>query len=124
MKEKQEFVPPEWVPKEAWGEWLRLRAKKRAPNTPYALRLAVKHLGDLWKQGFAPQQVLDNCIENGWQGIWPPRAEEGRKGYKDEAVRKELNIGRGPEVVRPMRLCEVEPKLQLRLEEIGKKRAM
>lgn len=96
----QDFSPPEWIPKEAWGEWLKVRVKKRAPMTPYALRLAVKHLDELRRNGYAPQEVLDNCILQGWQGIWPPRDAEAKRAPKDEAMRREVNVGRGPEVQR------------------------
>lgn len=98
----QDFIPPDWVPKEAWEEWLKVRAKKRAPMTPYALRLAVKHLAELARQGFAPQEVLDNCILQGWQGIWPPRAAETKKERKEEAYQREVSVGRGPEAMQPI----------------------
>ena len=89
---KQEFSPPEWVPREAWNEWLMVRKKKRAPLTEYALKLAVKHLDELRRKGYTPQAVLDNCILQGWQGIWPPR--DGEKKIA------EAQIGGGPSVER------------------------
>jgi 5-methylcytosine-specific restriction endonuclease McrA len=62
---------PEWIPLPDWNAWLQIR--KRGTNTPHALNLAIKKIEELSKQGYAPQSVLQNCILNGWQGIYPPK---------------------------------------------------
>lgn len=62
---------PDWVPVEAWQEWLKIRPKVKAPNTPYALRLALKALTDLKNEGQDPEAVLNQSALRGWRGLFP-----------------------------------------------------
>lgn len=67
---------PDWLPAEAWSAWLEVRAKNRAPNTPAALRLALKELAILKASGQDPQAVLERATTRGWRGLF---AIEGGK---------------------------------------------
>lgn len=69
--ERSRFELPDWVPSEAWGAWLEVRKRARAPNTTRALRLAVKELGELVAKGQDAEAVLNQSTMRGWRGLFP-----------------------------------------------------
>lgn len=64
------FVLPDWVPKEAWEDWLEMRKKKRSSPTLRAQQLAVERLATLMASGNDPVQVLDQSTFRGWLGLF------------------------------------------------------
>lgn len=61
---------PDWIPAEAWAEFVKMRKQIKKPLTEYAAKLVVKKLGELARAGHDPQAVLDQSIMNCWQGIF------------------------------------------------------
>lgn len=91
---------PDWVPKESWEGWIEVRTKKKIPNTPRALKLAIITLSTLKAAGYDPRVVLDTATVRGWRGLFPPTStpEGGSSGWWDSnesMLRKaqELKIG-------------------------------
>lgn len=84
QEQKQEQVParkrarpadagvdlPEWVPADAWTEWMQVRARMRVPNTPAATRLNLNTLQTLRQAGEDPRAVLEQSISRGWRGLF------------------------------------------------------
>lgn len=64
------FVPPDWVPLDAWAGWLEVRRKKRSPSTDKALSLAVRDLEKLRLGGEDPRAVLEQSTGRGWTGLF------------------------------------------------------
>lgn len=65
------FAPPEWIPEEPWKAWLEVRRRIKAPNTDYALKLAVGDLERLRDAGDDPKAVLEKAIARGWKAFYP-----------------------------------------------------
>lgn len=65
------FVLPDWIPIPVWEDWLDVRKKKRAVNTPHALRLAVDELEKLRQTGESPVGVINQSILRGYTGLFP-----------------------------------------------------
>ena len=83
-KEKEDFVIPEWIPKEEFEEYKKMRQKIKKPMTDRAIELAVKKLDTLKSEGYDPQQVLEQSILNSWQGLFP--LKDDRKEYQPSQV--------------------------------------
>lgn len=66
---------PSWVPEDAWKAWLEVRPKVKAPNTPNALKLALRDLERLRDQGNDPRAVLEAAVVKGWRGLFPVAKE-------------------------------------------------
>jgi len=68
------FVLPDWVPLQAWNDWLEMRKLvfKKAV-TRAALKIALTHLERLANEGHNPRLVLEQSTLNNWQGLWPLR---------------------------------------------------
>ncbi len=71
-KEEESFTLPDWVPANPWNEWIKVRKKIKAPNTPYALSLAIRDLDKLRSAGENPETVLNLAISRGWRGLFAP----------------------------------------------------
>lgn len=63
--------------RELWDSWLEVRKQKKVPNTPAALKLALKKL-EAWGTVKA-KEALRNAIEKGWRGIFEPTTGNARK---------------------------------------------
>jgi hypothetical protein len=73
---------PDWVPLEAFNEFVLMRKKIRKPLTPYAVELAVKTLDRLRKEGNDPKEVLEQSIFNSWQGLFELKTKGIVKPFK------------------------------------------
>ena len=62
---------PEWVDLPAWSGWMEMRAKKKTPCTPDAVRLALRNLIKFRDAGQDPTAVLEQSTLNGWAGLFP-----------------------------------------------------
>jgi hypothetical protein len=81
-----EFTPPDWIPP-CWPEFLAMRARIKKPATPFAQKLVVAELAKLQAQGHDPAAVLEQSIRNGWQDVFPIRAQNGN--YVNGPAKKE-----------------------------------
>jgi len=72
------FVPPDWVPRDAWDAWVEHRSKGRAKPTLRALELAVGRLATLRDEGSDPGAVLTQSVVNGWSGLFAVKDVGGR----------------------------------------------
>lgn len=68
---------PDWLPAETWAMWDRYRQSLGRGWTDDAKRLSVVKLGKLRTDGYDPTVVVENAIQCGWRGIYPPKVERG-----------------------------------------------
>lgn len=61
---------PDWIPEEAWAEFLAMRKRIKMPLTEYGQKLAIRKLEALKKEGQDPQLVLDEAIMRQWRGLF------------------------------------------------------
>lgn len=67
---------PEWLPADAWKDWLEVRTKAKAPNTHRALTLALGELSALRDAGNDPTAVLERATVKGWKSLYPVKSEQ------------------------------------------------
>ncbi len=73
----QKQLLPDWIPPENWQGFVEHRKKLRACLTPRSTNLIVGKLTLLRKQGYAPAEVLDQSVANGWKGIFELKGTNG-----------------------------------------------
>ena len=78
----KEIVLPSIISTEDWNKWLEHRKKQKKPMTVYAKELSIKKLTKLHKEGHNPKDVIENSIENNYQGLFP--------GYKKQVQKNEF----------------------------------
>lgn len=81
-----EVILPEWIDKELWDAWIGIRGKNA--NNPSALKLALRKLSAWRKQGYDPNQILDNSVNNAWRGIFPPKPNNAHQNNKSQSTGK------------------------------------
>lgn len=90
------FILPDWIPPEVWTAFKEMRKQKRQPLGDYAARLIVQKLISLRDAGNDPVKVLEQSIENAWQGVFPLKQVQvinGNGSYKStQAKRAASNV--------------------------------
>ena len=72
-KEQNNPLYPPWLPVDVWKEFKKHRIKLKSPMTDHAEKLAIGKIEKLRLEGHDPADVINNCIEMGWKGIFPPK---------------------------------------------------
>ena len=111
---------PNWLPKEEFNEYQKMRQKIKKPMTDRAIELAIENLEKLKNEGYDPKAVLEQSILNSWQGLFPLKSEfkpsmVGQSTTKTTLERKKYYRDRGKKE------AELREKYKGELEEIRKK---
>jgi len=70
-REKPKLDLPSWIDLSTWHDYLEMRRKIRKPATLKAQELIIKKLERLKSEGQDPNKILEQSIENSWQGVFP-----------------------------------------------------
>ncbi len=73
---KPKFDLPDWVPADLWADYIDMRKKIRKPATERAMKLAIRDLEKMAREGQDPAAVLEQSILNSWQGLFPVRGTQ------------------------------------------------
>ncbi len=73
-KEKALVVSlPDWLPRQLWDEYLKMRVRIKKPLLPESYNYAFNTLLQLKARGFDPADVLAQSNFNSWQGLFEVR---------------------------------------------------
>lgn len=75
---------PDWLPKDAWDGWVSMRKQIKKPASERAMKMAIKKLEELSRQGHDPGQVLDQSTMSSWSDLYPIKQEvksNGKRAY-------------------------------------------
>ena len=76
---KEKFELPDFINQEVWNEFISIREKKKAVNSPYALTKLINKLERLYQQGHDPTDLMNTAIINGWKDIYEPKELKNEK---------------------------------------------
>lgn len=80
VKEKvPQFSRPDWIPEQAWNDFIVHRKKLRKPMSSHAMGLTVRELSKLMQTGHAPEEVLNQSIQRGWAGVFELKGGNGNE---------------------------------------------
>lgn len=80
---------PSSIPTAAWVGWVAYRRGRKLTCAEPTMRAQVAKLAEWHSAGHSPQQIIDDSITNGWQGLFEPKARGSppvRKGRAPTAV--------------------------------------
>jgi len=89
-EEKNKDIIPNWVPKEEWREFVKMRIKIKKPMTDFAIKLAISKLEKLKEEGHNPTKVLVQSIERSYQGLFPVANKQEDSDGMEWATPEEL----------------------------------
>lgn len=59
----------------AWDRWMMYRRERRLATAPSTVTGMFNRLRQFYREGHDPAGVIQNSIDNGWQGLFPHRTE-------------------------------------------------
>jgi hypothetical protein len=101
-KETSKAIPielPTWIDSNLWHDYLEMRKKIRKPATLRAQELVIKKLDELRAEGQDPNRVLEQSIENSWQGVFPLKPLDASSGYQKPL--RASQTGKNPDIGYP-----------------------
>jgi len=88
----KEFILPDWIPKDAWNDFIVMRDGMKPKPTLRAKELLISSLEKLKKLGNDPEAVIDRSTMNGWKGFYALEKQGGQQsGRVKPAVDKYAN---------------------------------
>lgn len=84
VKTRSLIALPDWLPAASWEDWCDYRKGKTW--TQKAQELSVASLDKLRAQGHDPTTVIENAIEKGWRGLYPPNNGQSAPQAKPSAA--------------------------------------
>ncbi len=78
---KADFVLPETIKPEVWEAFLEMRKAIKKPATLYAQKSIIKKLANMEGD---PNRILEQSIENSWQGVFPLKTNSIPQGGRYE----------------------------------------
>lgn len=67
---------PQGINRESWDEWVQHRKEIKKPLTPTAMEKQFKLLLD---HPYDQKEIIDQSIQNSWQGLFPPKRTPQQK---------------------------------------------
>ncbi|EMO6186574.1 TPA: helix-turn-helix domain-containing protein [Proteus mirabilis] len=65
---------PDWLDREIWFNWIDYRNEIKKPfKTKKTFELQVKFLLECLEEGYSPEEIINQSITNGWQGLFKPK---------------------------------------------------
>ena len=71
--EKKLIEVPEYIKTELWNEFLKIRLKRKAINSPIAISTILKKLAKFKAQGHDPNCIIENSIVGSWKDVFEPK---------------------------------------------------
>jgi DNA-binding transcriptional ArsR family regulator len=78
-----EMELPEWLPRDAWTEFVEHRRETKKPLTERVAKANIRKLSELRSKGQDPRAVIEQTIAAGWTGLFDVKT--GKKMPKAQA---------------------------------------
>jgi hypothetical protein len=83
-EKEQGVLLPSTVDPLLWNDFLKLRTKLKAPNTPRALNTLKNKLNEFQSKGFNLNVIISTSYENGWKGLFEPKQQSNVQSFKKQ----------------------------------------
>ncbi|TXE41404.1 replication protein [Serratia marcescens] len=84
-KSSQKFDPmtavlPEWLPAETWSSWVAYRKEiGKSIKSMQSVTMAINVLLKSREKGYSPEEIINQSIASGWQGIFEPKVAKNHQ---------------------------------------------
>src|SRR3990167_1215148 len=83
---------PSWIPEKVFNEYVLMRKSLKKPlNTDYTIELAIGKVEELKKDGYSPEDVLNQSILNSYIGLFPVKGASIGTQPKPSSMDKTLS---------------------------------
>lgn len=77
--EKEAYIIPDWMPRQAWEEYVSMRKKIKKPMTKYGMYLATRQLDGMRLDGQDIEAVLNRSTQHSWTGLYEIQQREKKE---------------------------------------------
>ncbi|MEQ4846475.1 replication protein [Escherichia coli] len=83
-KKSQKFDPletelPDWLSAETWLSWVTYRKEiGKSIKSKQSVTQAINVLSRSLEKGYTPEEIINQSIASGWQGIFEPKTPKGK----------------------------------------------
>ncbi len=75
---------PDWLSSSVWGAWVEYRRDLKKPiKSQQTVAQAINLLERCKNNGYQPEEIINNSIANGWQGLFEPKT--GKQQQKPQS---------------------------------------
>lgn len=86
---------PDCIPMESWTSWLAYRRERRLSTVQATLNGQMNKLAGWHKQGYDPASIIQESIDNGWQGLFLPKGASKPRPLSRHSGFDNRNYGKG-----------------------------
>lgn len=71
---------PDWISSETWSSWVAYRRDLKKPiKSQQTVTQAINLLDRCRLNGYAPEEIINQSIANGWQGLFEPKGAKQQR---------------------------------------------
>lgn len=76
---------PEWLSSETWSAWVKYRKEiAKSIKSMQSVTMAINLLGRSREKGYTPEEIINQSIASGWQGIFEPKQPKGQAPFRSQ----------------------------------------
>lgn len=76
---------PEWLSAETWSAWVNYRKEiAKSIKSMQSVTMAINLLGRSRDKGYTPEEIINQSIASGWQGIFEPKQPKGQAQFRSQ----------------------------------------
>ncbi|AZT29212.1 replication protein [Salmonella enterica subsp. enterica serovar Moero] len=89
-KNSQKFDPletelPDWLSAETWLSWVTYRKEiGKSIKSKQSVTQAINVLSRSLEKGYTPEEIINQSIASGWQGIFEPKTPKGKSQHRPQ----------------------------------------
>ncbi|HAK3593362.1 TPA: replication protein [Salmonella enterica] len=89
-KNSQKFDPletelPDWLSAETWLSWVTYRQEiGKSIKSKQSVTQAINVLSRSLEKGYTPEEIINQSIASGWQGIFEPKTPKGKSQQRPQ----------------------------------------
>ncbi|EHD3095553.1 replication protein [Salmonella enterica] len=89
-KNSQKFDPletelPDWLSAETWLSWVTYRKEiGKSIKSKQSVTQAINVLSRSLEKGYTPEEIINQSIASGWQGIFEPKTPKGKSQQRPQ----------------------------------------
>lgn len=97
-KISQKFDPletelPDWLSVETWLSWVTYRKEiGKSIKSKQSVTQAINVLSRSLEKGYTPEEIINQSIASGWQGIFEPKTPKGKSQHRPQQLAMQENF--------------------------------
>ncbi|MBC4781535.1 replication protein, partial [Klebsiella pneumoniae] len=80
---------PDWLSAEIWSSWVAYRRDLKKPiKSQQTVTQAINLLNRCRLNGYSPDEIINQSIANGWQGLFEPKGSRPQRRQESRVTER------------------------------------